>query len=62
MAPTKLPVKTVVIIKTCVEPSNTTSYLLFFEFFKSLHYRLHSLSYNRDEAIPLSYIYHYPFC
>ena len=32
-APTKLPVTTVVIIKTCAKPSNTISYILFFAFF-----------------------------
>ena len=33
MAPTKLPVTTAVIIKTCAKPGNTTSYILFFAFF-----------------------------
>ena len=33
MTPTKLPVSTAVIIKTCAKPSNTTSYILFFVFF-----------------------------
>ena len=32
MVPTKLPVKTAVIIETCEKPSNTTSYMLFLHF------------------------------
>ena len=35
MAPTKLPMTTAVIIETCAKPSNTTLYMLFFEFLTS---------------------------
>ena len=60
MAPTKLPVTTGVFIKTCAKPSNTTSYILVLAFLQ-LNILL-SLSYNRDEALPLPYMHHYPLC
>ena len=60
MAPTKLPVTTGVFIEMCAKPSNTTSYILFLPFLQLN--TLLSLSYNRDEALPLPYMQLYPLC
>ena len=54
MAPTKLPVVTAVIIKTCAKPSNTWD-KLFFAFFTSnqIDYILYIIDYNTSHRLQL---------